>query len=164
MGISERAGKVVQQICIAFADTRYPGDRNLVYDNSDYHLACKAVRGRFLEKTWKGVDTTLMKAAWGGDLSFLSPEAFRYFLPGFMIATLTTANREQRCDETLLFHIAPRETDDTQLIRGDFARIDGFTLEQRDAIRAFLHVFRDEYADLPDPDVDLAIRFWESIE
>lgn len=75
------------QINAAFKDEPYPGDSNIVYDNSGFHLECLEIRDAFKGCTWQNVPDSVLSAERTG-LSFMSREGFKYYLPAFMCSVL----------------------------------------------------------------------------
>ena len=76
---------LTQAICHAFSAGSYPGDTNLVYNNSDEHWDCKATREAFKGKQWQELDNDFIFNE-RDRIFFLSKEGFRYYLPAFLIA------------------------------------------------------------------------------
>jgi hypothetical protein len=74
----------------AFADVPYPGDDHIV-DHQDCP-ECDDVRDFFRGKSWRELKFPELHA-FHGSLPLLTPEAFHYFLPGYMLAA--TMNWEQ---------------------------------------------------------------------
>lgn len=74
-----------REIDAAFADTPYPADDSLCDDLRDPEPAEIALELRGVK--WQYAHPTLLAQCYLA-LSFLQPEAFRYFLPAFLIADL----------------------------------------------------------------------------
>jgi hypothetical protein len=71
-------------IANAWADVEYPGDAAIAYDNTGYHLECNQVRDFFRQKRWRDISHSVLRTYIGDEsacLSFMSPVAFRYYLP-----------------------------------------------------------------------------------
>jgi hypothetical protein len=81
------------QIAAAFADVEYPGDANL--RNSDEGTEPFLLETEFKEKRdWASLPAAFIDQAPDGfasALSFFSPEAFRFYLPAYLIADLDGA-------------------------------------------------------------------------
>jgi hypothetical protein len=67
----------------AFADVPYPGDDNIA-DHQDC-LECDDVRAFFCSKSWRDLKFPELRDF---PLPLLTPAAFHYFLPGYMLACL----------------------------------------------------------------------------
>ncbi|WP_310392381.1 DUF6714 family protein [Hymenobacter sp.] len=79
--------ELVAEITAAFQDEPYPGDLNIVYDNSGFHLECIEIREAFKGHLWQEVPDDVLSAERTG-LSFMSKEGFKYYLPAFMCSLL----------------------------------------------------------------------------
>jgi hypothetical protein len=77
--------KLISQIQEAFADAEYPGDDNLV--TSSEYLANLQIEIDFGGKHWKDVTTNLILSH-RLDLHRFTPEAFCFYLPAFLVASL----------------------------------------------------------------------------
>lgn len=79
--------ELLAQINAAFKDEPYPGDSNIVYDNTGFHLECIEIRDAFKGHLWQTVPDDVLSTERTG-LSFMSKEGFRYYLPAFMCSLL----------------------------------------------------------------------------
>lgn len=77
----------IAEITTAFQNVPYPGDLNIVYDNTGFHLECIEVREAFKGHLWQTVPDDVLSTERTG-LSFMSREGFRYYLPAFMCSLL----------------------------------------------------------------------------
>ena len=74
---------VLKKLMSSFQLLTYPGDLNLVYDNTGYHLECVDIQQAFVGKHWSELSQeTLIKE--NSALSFLTPVAFRFYLPAYL--------------------------------------------------------------------------------
>jgi hypothetical protein len=68
---------VLDKLTSSFQTLPYPGDLNLVYDNTGYHLECVDIQQAFAGKHWSELSQeTLIRES--SALAFLTPEAFRF--------------------------------------------------------------------------------------
>ena len=79
--------ELTAEITTAFQGEQYPGDSNIVYDNSGFHLECIEIREAFKGHLWQEVPDDVLSAERTG-LSFMSKVGFRYYLPAFMCSLL----------------------------------------------------------------------------
>ena len=138
-----------RQIETAFAEVAYPGDANL--RNSDEGTEPFLLETEFMGKRdWASLPAAFLDQAPDGfasALSFFSNEAFRFYLPAYLLADLDGAL--QHADP--VFYLTHGLTDETKdvLINpkryGEFTwceyvsdRFAGFTLDEADAIHAYL--------------------------
>jgi len=69
----------------AFADVPYPGDDNIA-DHQDC-LECDEVRAFFRGKSWRDLKFPELRD-YSQSLPLFTPQAFHYFLPGYLLATM----------------------------------------------------------------------------
>jgi hypothetical protein len=165
---------LIDQITTAFVKTEYPGDWCIVSSNegsepSETAAAFKGKRERY------SIDPKLLDNAPKGlssALSFFSDEAFRFFLPAYMIADI----RKELHQVNVLFHLTHGLTDktcnkavnpirygrrtwlDTQSYK--FAM---FSKEEAAAIIAYLHFKTKKMNDFNHDNIDQALKnYWNS--
>jgi hypothetical protein len=98
----------------------------------------EGVSDYFRGRTWRGhavKDLRYHDVA----LSFFTPEAFRYFLPAFMLATIDDPETADIIPQGILFHLST--PDDPH----QWERITQFEPAECDAIAAFLWSLADKY-------------------
>jgi hypothetical protein len=82
--------ELIDKIEQAFADVRYPGDKDLT--DSTYGEEPAALVEDFTGKTiWQDIDVAFLNQApsgWGSALAFFSARAFRFYLPAYLIADI----------------------------------------------------------------------------
>jgi hypothetical protein len=123
-------------IMSAFADVPYPGDDHIT-SHQDC-LECEAIARYFCGTSWR--DHQLAKLwEYHAAIALFTPQAFHYFLPAFMLATL-----EHPQDADLIPHsiasqfTRPLQTENDERCRYFTDRFSLFTAPQRAAIAAFL--------------------------
>lgn len=79
-----RRDELRSMIVHAFADVRYPGDDHIVAD-PDHCPECEDVAAAFRGRHWKELTPALIFERKDA-LPLLRPEAFRYFLPAYLLA------------------------------------------------------------------------------
>ena len=70
---------LIDEIKKAFDNEKYPGDNNLVYNNSREHYECNELKNQFIGKKWFEITNELLfenKDA----LPFFSKEGFKYYV------------------------------------------------------------------------------------
>lgn len=168
MASATRAEDVRRRIVDAFGSARHPGEDNLVDDETALEpmAVAKALEG----KTWREVNLSFLRA-YGerGDssaiLSFLSPAAFRYFVPAFMLLLLDHYAEADVLADTAISKLAPwRDPADSALTKFFEVRHQSFDAQERSAVLAFLKFIKQEHgADYVQGDLDRAIRHWERL-
>ncbi len=127
----------------AFADAIYPGDDNITISDCDC-AECSDTREFFGGKHWRVLvetDQNLM-FLWGG-LAIMSPEAWRFYLPAYLISGLgegiedwAKANKAEDARQAALWALSPLGNAG-RLIDLFEERASGFTLAQQDCIPAY---------------------------
>jgi hypothetical protein len=75
-----------QIIFSAFKNTVYPGDEHLISGKFPPSLDDpKEMYGLYRGKTWEEIDGSFFYSEWHATPTYLTPEAFRYYLPSYMI-------------------------------------------------------------------------------
>jgi hypothetical protein len=141
----------------AFADVSYPGDGNLVAHanyGDEYTFTKEAFRGR---DDWRTLEWEFLDDApdgYSSALSFFMPEAFRFYLPAYLLADLDKQLERVKPYFHLYYgltdadHSRPtnRKTRQEARLRGGQTRFEArsqdfanFTPAQVDAVVAYLH-------------------------
>ncbi len=90
---------VVERITDSFESLEYPGDLNIVYDNTGTHLECMEVQQAFQGKHWCEVtDEVLLRQNAG--LFFMTPAAFRFYLPAYLLFVVQAFDQSDVLPET----------------------------------------------------------------
>ena len=132
--------QLTEQIERAFADVPYPGDDRIVENPAD--LESSNLRNRFKGKHWSTLSLkTLMDERSG--LPLLTPEAFRFFIPAYLHVSVVRPNEVDVIPENVVFHLTPPGQ------KGESAEwfwsvVSGFTLAQKQVIRAFMRYWFDQ--------------------
>lgn len=82
-----KLAQVIEEVEQSFAAARYPGDHAIVRDESELHLECADVKAAFRGHSWRKLPVSVL-AREDSALAFFTPEAFRYYLPAYLLATL----------------------------------------------------------------------------
>jgi hypothetical protein len=79
--------QLVQQVEVAFASVPHPGDGNLLHPETNAEEEVRSFRGY---RAWQDVPASVISRE---SLAFLSPAAFRFFLPAFLRHALLSFRR-----------------------------------------------------------------------
>lgn len=103
---------VLEKLTSSFQTLPYPGDLNLVYDNTGNHLECVEIQQAFAGKHWSELSQeTLVRE--NSALSFLTPEAFRFYLPAYLSIVVREFEKTDILPEvTVQYLTLPVEADD----------------------------------------------------
>lgn len=152
---SPAAESLRREIEGAFADAKYPGDDKLVYDDSGGHLECNEVATAFKGKQWKEVPLDVLRYHSAG-LFFFTPEAYRFYLPAYLIAAALNYQDVDTLPGSLIFSLIPPA--DARDLASYRRRIEGLTPTQRKAIKSFMEFLKAQHpGDDPLGDIDKAL-------
>jgi hypothetical protein len=141
------ARDVARTITEAFRDTPRPtGKLTDTYDD-------EGVEAYFAGRPWSGHDVASLRRH-SAAMSFFTPEAFRYYLPAFMLAELADPETADIIGESIVHHFGPPEDNWKDIHR---ARLSLFTTPENDAVLAFLH-----YMESTDSAFSGAVRYAET--
>ena len=134
------------KLCLeaAFADAVYPGDDHLTISGCPC-AECRETREFFQDRHWQELvemEQSLM-FLWGG-LAILAPQAWRFYLPGYLISGLgegvadwTEQNKAEGARQAALWSLSPLGRN-TESLRTLFAeRTSGFSFAQQQCIAAY---------------------------
>jgi hypothetical protein len=136
----------------AFADEVYPGDDNITISGCICG-ECTETRAFFGGKHWRDVAAMgqPFQVGWGG-LPILSAEAWRFYLPAYLIRGLSGGNDDDALT-TALYSLTPDAPD--QISRRDF----GLSVAQQRCIAAYARAAVE--AGAGDPAFHIAAAYWE---
>jgi len=102
---------VLEKLTSSFQALPYPGDLNLVYDNTGNHLECVEIQQTFAGKHWSELSQeTLIRES--SALAFLTPEAFRFYLPAYLSNVVRDFDESDALPETSVYYLTlPVEAD-----------------------------------------------------
>jgi hypothetical protein len=138
--------QVEQKIRDAFPSHKYPGDWNIVYDNTSHHLECEDIRKAFQGKLWDTIDAEFLLSWHQSDLTFMSPRGFRYYLPAYLITALDYEGADM-IPFNVMSSLTFWEDDNERMREHKKERIALLSDRQHQAVLAFLEFMRDEYPD-----------------
>jgi Family of unknown function (DUF6714) len=140
----------------AFAEVPYPGDDNIA-DHLDC-LECDEIRAYFRGKSWRDLKFPELRA-FHESLPLFTPEAFHYFLPGYMLATLDDLEQAEMIPYSIIT-IGGYPDDASNAKEEAQENRKRFTESQRRAIAAWLREFSRsgplEWRD--DPEIEYALK------
>jgi hypothetical protein len=154
---------VVAQVAAAFPRAPVP-PREALFNG--HCCECAEISDAFGYKPWPEVSLEELRA--GGETALLTPIAWQYYLPAAITWCVRAPGPVDVIQDNLGYQLAPREATDQEGLHEWFRqRASGFTAEQRLAIAAYLHWYRErqeaEYARFrvkPPPHVYRALEYW----
>src|SRR5262245_25577787 len=136
MSSQEKIKLLVDEVIEAFSNVAYPGDDKLVYDNSPEHLECADVASLFRGKHWKDISLELLQYN-SESLAFFTPEAYKFYVPAFLIIAISAYDRADLIPRSLLSSLTiPKKDGETK--KRFLDKMGLFSADQRAAIRHFL--------------------------
>jgi hypothetical protein len=156
------APAVKKQIEAAWANVPYPGDENLRDGSS---LEGQEVADFLRGKRWKDVTLTSLQSEYVGDgsacLGFLSPAAFRYYLPAYMLIAVDHYYNADVIADSAWSSLNPSYPEGTEMWLWWHERVCEFSSEQIRAIVGFLRFLDAAYGEAyPLQGPKDAISFW----
>lgn len=159
-----RALKIKEQVKSAFAGIPYPGDKNLVQGSS---LEAKEIESFLKGKRWEDITLESLRSNPPMDpsacLSFMTREAFQYYLPAYLAITLDHKREADVIPEFTIRALSIPEIPASDRNRYE-SRLANFTTAQRKVIKSVLEYAREMYeglshADLYAPSLS-TIQYW----
>lgn len=160
--MSELEETVRASIARAFARAKPPPDEQIVVAEPREDPECAEIAEAFQGKHWEDVSAAVIQHH-ADSLPLLTPLAFRYYLPAYMLASLESPRDDFYPDDILsflLFDLVPP--------RRRSARAQLFSADERRAIAAYLKLVAQrreaEWREIPAQADELAcaINFWGS--
>lgn len=144
----DKALKIKEQVKLAFAEVSYPGDKNLVHGSS---LEAKEIENFLKGKHWEDVTLESLRSNPPMDpsacLSFMTREAFQYYLPAYLVITLDHKLEADVIPEFTIRALSIPEIPESNRVRYE-SRVATFTKAQRKAIRSVLEYVREMFEEL----------------
>jgi len=158
-----KINEFVQRMRKGFEDTPYPGDDNIGT------TGIEAIEEDLVGIRWQDVTFQHLWDLRGG-MYFLKPDAFRYYLPAFLLGILQFANRLDAFPETFIpFLIPPSPSisfDKYNIEERLFLALDTLSAEQKELVGLCLKMIAEVYPEsdwslLETPKaLDQAIAYW----
>jgi hypothetical protein len=155
--------QIIEQITTAFSSTSLPQAEALV----NHHCCeCYETSAAFGGKPW--AEISLEEVLAGRETALLTAEAWRYYLPAVMIWCIRAPEAMDVMQDNLVYQLEPPGAEGGSVREWFEQRSAGFTLEQRQAIVAYLQWYREreerEWAAVgaePPQHVYKALEFWD---
>lgn len=153
------AAELKQGIEDAFAEAVYPGHDNITLSACPCG-ECTETRVFFEGKHWRDVAAAgqPFHIGWGG-LAILSPEAWRFYLPAYMMLSLRGDGDPGETLECALYSLAPDQTGGSLDLFTK--RICAFSAAQQECIAAYARAAAGADNEVSDAAFDAAAVYWE---
>jgi hypothetical protein len=148
---------IAREIEDAFATVTYPGDDKLVR-YPDYHESDDVVEG-FRGKHWRDMSLDVLSEHWFA-LGLFSPEAFRFYLPCFLIAALLHSDVTGILWETVFLRLTPpaSDGDDMDWLLKLVSLLDA---RQKAAILRYIELWVQTETGFVDSGRERTLPFWQ---
>ncbi len=154
---SNRDEELRRRILQTFADVPYPGDNNLVPVQERHSAEYRNTEHFFRGRRWQELAQARRALQTGGGLSFLTPEAWCFFLPAYQLNALSEESGLADIAWTTLFQLTPPRSADLD----DFfqRQISCLSPAQQECVAAFVRLFHEREPE--DTIIQAAAAFWE---
>ena len=150
--------RIQSEIEVAFGDLPYPGDKNIVA--SPQHCdECRYTAEFFQSKHWREVayGQQELPVGWGG-ISFLTPQAWHFYLPAYMITALHEGTTFPDVAGSTLFHLTPAPVSDEKYFQ---ERVPSLSERQKDSIASFVNFICQKLPNEYSERCKLVKEFWQ---
>jgi hypothetical protein len=151
------ASDVEAAIQAAFADVPYPGDKKVKGGDSYDENLIGDIERDYQGRHWRDIALDVLRTtsrAYGG-LTFMTPEAFQFYLPAFLIGGLT----DDDVRDAASYALTPPPPDEPRFQKLFHEPVGLLTDGQRRAIGMWWAFLRDR-GDLTDREVTNALEYW----
>jgi hypothetical protein len=108
--------KLIESIRTAFKEEQYPGDMNIVYDNTGFYVDVEAIKRKLIGKSWYEADKAFLFFERNDAPHFFSKAGFKYYMPAFMIAAVAYYDEMDDLPDVIIGKFTfPEERDIVQL-------------------------------------------------
>ena|SRR5260221_10326517 len=154
-----------EQVPSAFTTTEYPGDDNVVYDNSGRYSDVVETFNSFKGKHWNQLtpDVVLLNTS---HIPFLTIPAFCFYLPAYLLTIATHTGNIDNLLNTTLYYLTPPESG-SQDPESFLRKVECFNTQQREVIKTLISlyicvIYGSKNAQVYQTDSGLmrAISFW----
>lgn len=142
---------VYEKINKAFDSAVYPGDKNIGDQPPGVCLETDAIVEFFHGKQWQDITLEELQEGYKGDasacLAFMTPEAYRFYVPAYMLIALSNYNEADVTADTAINSFIPPDESSADMYQWWEQRVGGFPPEQRETIIAFLEYMQGAHAE-----------------
>jgi hypothetical protein len=151
--LSSSGLQFVKDLLIIFPDESPPPSNDIVYDNSEEHLECVEIRQSFAFKRWTSLSTPFLR--WHADsIFFFTANAFAYYLPAYMRASITDYENSDIVTHNLLGALTRPSKEPIATFQ---MRVAIFNAGQKRLIKTYFEILINERSqDFPSRELELA--------
>ncbi|MDR3294674.1 MAG: hypothetical protein LBT26_02425 [Clostridiales Family XIII bacterium] len=112
----EEKEKLIESIRAAFMGEQYPGDMDIVYDNTGFYLDVEEIKQKLIGKSWQEADKEFLFSERNDAPHFFSKAGFKYYIPAFMTAAVAYYDEMDDLPDALIGKFTfPEERDIAEL-------------------------------------------------
>jgi len=137
---------VLREVIDSFSDVAYPGDDRIVEGFSGEDLERQRIAEQFRGHRWAGMPLEVLIENTGA-LAFFTPEAFRYYLPAYILVALSLYEDANTIPSDLVSALTLPTEHDTALVREVLARVPGSAVEALEEADALAQFYRSGAAE-----------------
>ncbi|MBC8100889.1 MAG: hypothetical protein H7Y11_15725 [Armatimonadetes bacterium] len=151
---------LVNKIEMVFEPIKYPGDTLITYTNDPYHLEAVEIAQALQGKHWKSLTNQELRYH-AASLSFFTPQAFCFYLPAYMIASITGYKLTDILTQSLVGNLTMPTKPEASIARF-LANVAPLSTMQSKAVLDYLEYTRATHGeDFSDRSINRAInRYW----
>lgn len=148
-----------QKIKTAFADVLYPKEKISGYDNEEG----REIEAAFSNNEWKTIKPQILNEYYD-IIPLLSPEAFHFFLPAYLLYSLDHFSGFETTTEFTIYAVTPTKSDVKDSLEYWKQKFEKFNSEQMMCIYEFLDLVKeDENFELFFEEVEIGKQVLEGI-
>lgn len=151
--------EIARDVEDAFAIIPYPGDDRLV--GSPTYSENEEILEAFRGKHWRDISLDVLFEH-RLSLGALSPEAFRFYLPSYLVAALLHSEETDTLRENVFSALAP-PAEEGFWMDWLLERINPLDVRQKAVLRRFIEFWARTETSYPDAARDRALPFWRRI-
>lgn len=162
--MQENKAELIQRIRRAFAGNVRPGSRKIIDGDPYDGFEIEEMYERLRNLDWEQIPLNVERHR-HDQLHYLTPDAFGYFLPGYMIACVSDPEEADVLWYGVIFQLAPidlsgRRVDGT----GPLGRlISGMTQEQHEAVYAYVSFEYRKADEMERKNIESPYKFWKNL-
>jgi hypothetical protein len=150
--------KALSQIELAFRDAPRPADDELLHERC---MDDNDIVRLYPIAHWREMPDELVESEYAA-LSFLSPDAFRHFIPAYMGFTLRHLDSGAAAVDSTIWSLAPVFYEDPALQDFVVSKLSSLTDDQRTAAVSFLEAVREDGDDYVGEQAEKALGYWRA--
>jgi hypothetical protein len=126
---------LVKKIYEVFQGNKYPGDDNIATKQIDYDLESLS---DFVGMDWRDIDVNFLCPPsrinkHSDSLCFMTPAAYAYFFPAYMVVSITDYKRSDQLPDNLIYHLTlPLREDDERDLKFYNDRLDDDNIDMEE--------------------------------